>query len=319
MSINRFILLCIVLLSPVYLVAQSNVNTRSIVIGHLLQDRTLKLQPSDVQDLQITDSHTDTKGVTYVYIRQVVQGKPLFNGLATIAMRDQMVLSVASELSDFIAKRISTTEFSVSKEQALKSVLSLAELESTKFSESQFSIRGDTIVYQNSSLSNNEITLQKGFFQTDMGIRPIWHIWLYTLDHRHLYDVYLDAVTNAPLRFSDLVLNCEFGTIDGHVHGSEQLQPQLPSAQETEQTLATNSYKVLPFPVESPNHGTMQVVTDPANTTASPFGWHDIDGSNGAEYTITRGNNVWARDDLNANNTGGTSPDGGSDLVFSAP
>ena len=319
MSINRFYILCIILLSPLFLVAQSNVTTKSIVIGHLLQDKSLKLQPADVQDMEITDSHTDAKGVTYIYVRQVVQGKPLFNGLATIAIRDQTVLSVASELSDFIAKRILTTEFAVSKEQALKSLLSMAQLELNEFSESQFSIHGDTIVYKNSSLSDYDITLQKGFFQTDLGIRPIWHIWLYTLDHKHLYDVYLDAVTNTPLRFSDLVLNCEFGTIDADVSGSEHLHPLLPSTQETQHTLATNSYKVLPFPTESPNHGLMQVISDPANSTASPFGWHDINGNSGAEFTITRGNNVWARDDLNANNNGGTSPDGGSDLVFSAP
>jgi hypothetical protein len=36
-------------------------------------------------------------------------------------------------------------------------------------------------------------------------------------------------------------------------------------------------------------------VTDPANSIAS-FGWHDTNGVSGVEYTITRGNNVWAKD-----------------------
>jgi hypothetical protein len=37
----------------------------------------------------------------------------------------------------------------------------------------------------------------------------------------------------------------------------------------------------------------------------------------GAEYTITRGNNVWAKDDfLGENSASGTSPDGGSTLIF---
>ena len=30
-----------------------------------------------------------------------------------------------------------------------------------------------------------------------------------------------------------------------------------------------------------------------------PFGWHDTDGSAGPEFTITRGNNVWAQEDAN--------------------
>jgi hypothetical protein len=34
---------------------------------------------------------------------------------------------------------------------------------------------------------------------------------------------------------------------------------------------------------------------------ASPYGWHDTNGVTGAEYTITRGNNVWAKDFLGEN------------------
>lgn len=49
---------------------------------------------------------------------------------------------------------------------------------------------------------------------------------------------------------------------------------------------------------------------------ASPFGWHDIDGLAGAEFTITRGNNVHAFD---AGDNPGFSPDGGTGLVFNFP
>jgi hypothetical protein len=43
---------------------------------------------------------------------------------------------------------------------------------------------------------------------------------------------------------------------------------------------------------------------------ASPFGWHDTDGTPGAEHTITKGNNVQAQEDTDNNNTGGFSPMG---------
>jgi len=60
-------------------------------------------------------------------------------------------------------------------------------------------------------------------------------------------------------------------------------------------------------------------VVDPANATASPFGWHDTNGSAGAEFTITRGNNVWAQDDSNGNNGTGFAPSGGASLDFDFP
>ncbi|MCX7553754.1 M36 family metallopeptidase [Marinicella sp. S1101] len=81
------------------------------------------------------------------------------------------------------------------------------------------------------------------------------------------------------------------------------------------------SYDVIPYPNESPadNGFVLETVTDPHDLLASPFGWHDTDGNEGAEFTDTRGNNVFAQDDLDANNTGGSRPDGGSDLIFSVP
>ena len=40
------------------------------------------------------------------------------------------------------------------------------------------------------------------------------------------------------------------------------------------------------------------VETDPADATASPFGWHDDDGVAGADSTFTVGNNVIAQEDI---------------------
>ena len=77
------------------------------------------------------------------------------------------------------------------------------------------------------------------------------------------------------------------------------------------------TYNVFPVPAESPIHGTRELVEDPADSDASPFGWHDTNFEEGAEYTITRGNNVHAYLDLDADNTSnGDEPDGGEELIF---
>lgn len=85
------------------------------------------------------------------------------------------------------------------------------------------------------------------------------------------------------------------------------------------------TYKVYPIPVESPDHTTplppadaRELLTDPSDATASPFGWHDDDGVPGVEYTTTQGNNALVFFDANTN--GIPDPDefadGGSELVF---
>jgi hypothetical protein len=87
--------------------------------------------------------------------------------------------------------------------------------------------------------------------------------------------------------------------------------------------VASDSYKVYQLPAESPNHTSPTppsdgrvTVTNPADATASPYGWHDTDGATGAEYTIMRGNNVHAYDDAaNVNHAPTTEPDCGGSLA----
>ncbi len=81
------------------------------------------------------------------------------------------------------------------------------------------------------------------------------------------------------------------------------------------------TYEGFDLPVESPSFGSRTTIVDPADPVASPFGWHDTDGVAGAEFTVTRGNNVSAYTDIDANNVPDPSsqPDGGAALVFTAP
>ncbi|MFL9833261.1 T9SS-dependent M36 family metallopeptidase [Chryseobacterium terrae] len=77
------------------------------------------------------------------------------------------------------------------------------------------------------------------------------------------------------------------------------------------------SYNVFALPVEAPTFASRSLVTNPWLLSSSPEGWH----SNGTtHYTITRGNNVYAYDDKDANeNTFGSSPDGGATRNFDFP
>ena len=84
-----------------------------------------------------------------------------------------------------------------------------------------------------------------------------------------------------------------------------------------------SAYEVFARPKEHPDDGPRTVEVDPAlaGGAASPFGWHDTDGVAGADHTITRGNNVHAYTDADADNLPdpGSAPDGGSTLEFLFP
>lgn len=79
-------------------------------------------------------------------------------------------------------------------------------------------------------------------------------------------------------------------------------------------------YQVYPIKTESPNHGIRSMQLFCADTVASPFDWHDIDGQPGHDFTTSRGNNVEAREDIDGNNgTLGHLASGGDSLNFDFP
>lgn len=75
-------------------------------------------------------------------------------------------------------------------------------------------------------------------------------------------------------------------------------------------------YEVFPPPYEYPTDGPRVIVTSPANPTASPFGWHDDNGSAEGSHTITKGNNADAYLDRNNDRIGDFDVDGGVALDF---
>jgi len=126
--------------------------------------------------------------------------------------------------------------------------------------------------------------------------RLVWNFQIHTLDEEHSWDYTVDANSGQVWTRFDWV--------------------------------AGDQYRVYRNPAESPNHTSplppsdgRVLVVNPANTTASPFGWHDTNGVAGAEFTTTQGNNVQAYTDVDANNSpdAGSSPSGGSALSFDFP
>ncbi len=86
------------------------------------------------------------------------------------------------------------------------------------------------------------------------------------------------------------------------------------------------TYNIQPIPTNDPQTGPRVITVNPADPTASPFGWQDNDGDAAPEYTDTRGNNVFAQyDPFDVDNGGGfgppssNRPDAGAGLVFNYP
>ena len=153
-------------------------------------------------------------------------------------------------------------------------------------------------------------------------VRLCWKVEIEESGGRHLWNAFVDAETGAPLFQEDLVTQDSAEAIAAAIVRSPAspavvAPAPLPAFPPTDGA----SYRVFALPFESPNDGDRTLETNSADPAASPFGWHDTDGIAGAEFTITRGNNVHAYTDIDANNVPdpGSSPDGGAGLFFDFP
>jgi hypothetical protein len=152
-----------------------------------------------------------------------------------------------------------------------------------------------------------------------------WDFTIHTPAHDHLWSVRINALNGKMLEKNDLVISCSFNQNQAFslernslTDNFETISKQIYSGSSS--VVLGGAYRVIPFDYESPNHSSFQLISNPSNSKASPYGWHDTNGAAGAEYTITRGNNVWAKDDFFGDNSiTGSSPDGGASLLFDFP
>ncbi len=298
------------------------------IVKNHLNETTAKsaLTKEDISEWKVTNVVPSLNPkIQHVYVQQYFQGIPI--QYATYKLTVNNKETVTWEIDQFvkdIKSKVTSAKASLSPESAIMNVARAHNLQSPQLVRAKSKSDG-TLVYENSGITLEPIEAKQVYIKQDDKLVLTWHVSLYQKDGQHWWNVNIDATTGKPLLTEDWVISCNFGTPDheNHNHGESILFdkdiPTVPTKAEATATLAPDSYNVYAMPIESPSHGSRSIVTDPANTTASPFGWHDTNGSPGAEFTITRGNNVWAQEDRNGNNGTGFSPNGGASLDFNFP
>jgi hypothetical protein len=283
------------------------------------------LSNSDISDWSINgEGNSKTTKIVNYYIKQSFQGIEIHNTVSNVWIKSNEVVNFQNAFISNISSKTNNVTPNLSVTEALNSAI--VNLNAPTF---QFEII--------ESLDNKEFTLTNGALLEDPikaklvfqpvnkndNLRLAWEITFYTQDYKHLWNVRIDAMNGEILDQQDWVLSCNFGNADhkNHKHTNFFFSKRGFKEQQNLSMMfyQSGSYRVYPFEIESPNHGNRELIAIPHDLVASPFGWHDTDGIIGAEFTITRGNNVLAQEDANGNNGTGASPDGGAGLLFDYP
>ncbi len=294
----------------------------SAALDHLRQQApALGLGAADLADLAVTDATVSRRsGATHVYLRQRLGGLDVIGSEVTVSLdRSGTALHTAGAPLPDLAKRVTSRRALLTAEAAVRRAGEHAGVAAPDgmlvANAKPGPARATTFAPQGEAAEPVEARL---VYHADKRgtLRQAWEVSLPTADRQHVWLTYVDAATGAELARHDLVVHDFFGhTGPGRADG----QPGSRTAPDYASGTASG-YRVYAAPVESPSHGARSLVTAPA-PAASPFGWHDTDGAPGADYTITRGNNVHAYRDADGDGTpeAGESPDGGTALAFDFP
>ena len=253
----------------------------------------LGLTPGDLRDMELLSSVTsEHNGVTHLYYRQRLDGVEVARGDLSIHLdREGRVLNVGSSFVSDLANRVNVTTPAITQEQAL--VLAARHLrhpmpEAPVMKERKGGPARE-VTFDKGSLSLDDIPVKLMYLVLAQdGVALTWDVRVNMPDGLHYWVLKVDAVEGTVLAQDDWVVN------ESH----EAYAMPLASPADGARTIEIDAYTHAPGP-------------------ASPFGWHDTDGTAGPEYTITRGNNVHAYEDSDANNaSAGNEPDAGPGLVF---
>ncbi|MFT6500891.1 MAG: PKD repeat protein [Crocinitomicaceae bacterium] len=276
--------------------------------------QSLGLELNDVKSWVVTDNYTSSStGVRHLHIAQTINGIRIQNGVANITMD-------AKDSVLFVSNRLIANIEAKSRGVYLPTINAFTAI--TKAAE-HIGIKGESGIelsaketnefqFDKGSLSKEDITVQLNFWDAGEEVRLVWIVSIYELTGEHWWQIFIDAENGEELNRLDWVKSCDFGAKEPLIERtSPYVSPMMPIPPP-----GTDQYNVFALPIESPNHGAISLEVGPFNSTASPFGWHDDNGIAGEEYTITRGNNVYAYEDVNDIDAPGYSPDGGIGLDF---
>jgi PKD repeat protein len=293
-------------------------------------------------EVVVTDAYTSRRsGTTHVYLRQQIAGLEVVGTETTVNVDRSGRVFHAVGAGRFVPATDALRRAPAPGLSAVDAAQALGRTHGLNGSFTVLEMKGGTD--QAVTLSDGGVALEPVPARLvwhrgeDGALRMAWEVGIYQRDAQHYWHGYVDAETGAVLEEMDLVVHENHGS-DGHAAEGRAsslapietnsfggpLASLAPYA--TAGSLAGPEYKVYEYPVEAPYYSSpaapsdgRTVAVNPADPLASPFGWHDTNGVAGAEYTRTRGNNVHAYTDLNADNLpdSGSDPEGGPELRFS--
>lgn len=291
------------------------------------------LTKDDVQNMHVSAITSDARtGISRVYLQQQYAGIKINQAVINVSIdAEGEVFFVGKRFVAELNTKINSGEPALDAEQAVQAAL--AHLQSPGVALTVIRENGSRqVTFAKDDFAKLDIETELQYQELkDGSVRLAWDMVIDLKTDNDRWSMRIDAMNGEVLAQQNWTIYCAHTNDAYHNHdaacrekpaGLGNVQEALTTQAAAVEMLAEDNaqYTVFALPLESPAHGDRSVVQNPAYLPASPFGWHDTDGVDGPEFTITRGNNTWAWEDRDDNqSSAGDEPDGGDDLIFDPP
>ncbi|WP_052248413.1 T9SS-dependent M36 family metallopeptidase [Chryseobacterium taiwanense] len=293
------------------LFAQDN---EKLIKDYISQNKLREYKKSDLTNF-IIDNIDTSKSLngSVVKFQQTYNNLPVYNAAGTALIRDNKIIYYSDNFLKNYSSVVSNN-VSINKTVALQKIaqnLQKQEIESYPI-----------LNFFDAEPETGNVAKQRLIYVEDAGVLKLaYQFSIPEPNAANYWDILVDATNGNIINKLDLNLSCNFHndafSQDYTQYHNDFVGPVNGSVQNFSLLVPDNaSYNVFPLPLEAATFGSRATVSNPWVLTASPEGWH-YDGA--THYTNTRGNNVYAYDDINNTNSVGSSPDGGASRNFDFP
>ena len=286
---------------------------------------SIKLPSADINDVMVSSSYTVTgTDVTMVYLQQAYKGVPVFNQLKTLAFKGGKVVSDAGDFQTSMEKMTGSAS-SIPSLSPVTAVQAAAREAKADLLETPVPVsileNGRKLEFSQLGASSEKVSAELLWMPNEKGLyRLAWQVFIAPVSTSDYWLIRVDAQTGNIISKQNLTITCQWDhgnhSVADHIANNHNKKAGMASAnyvvQRSEKSkkweyrpflIGTASYKVVKYPAESPIHpgGTPSIHVDPwtlGSANATSLKWH----SDPADYSTTRGNNVWAQEDRDNNN-----------------
>jgi hypothetical protein len=306
-------------LSALLLVSQTALSQPNTVAMELVRQNApaLGLTDNDIDNSTVSASYViPGTSIRMVYLQQLFKGLPVFNQMQVMAFDNNLPVSnMGGRVADMESKTVPYSGLStIPAANAVRAALAECGIVFTDVIQ-PVSDAGTQVRFGDLGVSAIAIEARQLWVEDTTGqVHLAWQVELAPNNTSDHWLIRIDAATGSFIDKNNYTVSCHWGNgeqqHDGHGHAPPTEAVQGSKAATRAPFLVNDaSYRVIPYPAESPIHpgGAPAIRTNPwllapVGSNATTLKWH----SNGTtDYIITRGNNVHAYEDRNSDNAAG--------------